>query len=133
MWSDEAALDAAARRLDDWESSITERAAQAKALSAQVQHLTGTAQSPDRAVEVTVDSAGTLVGLRLDERTRRHPAAHTAQQILETTRAAHADLLRQVTEATTRALGGDDPTAAAVVDSYRRRLHPDRDAPDAHR
>lgn len=131
MWSDEAALDEATRRLDDWESSIAERAAQAKALSAQVRQLTGTARSPDRMVEVVVDSSGMLAGLWLDERTRQRPAAHTARQILETTRAAHADLLWQVTEATTRSLGPDDPTATALVDSYRRRLGPDQDPPGA--
>ncbi|SCG55472.1 hypothetical protein [Micromonospora halophytica] len=133
MWADEAALDEATRRLDDWESSIAERAARSKALSAQVQALTGSARSPDRTVEVTVDSAGMLVDLRLDERTRQHSAAHTARQILATTRAAHVDLLRQVTEATTRTLGVGDPTAVALVESYRRRLDPDRGTPDARR
>ncbi|TDB70814.1 YbaB/EbfC family nucleoid-associated protein [Micromonospora sp. KC723] len=133
MWSDEAALEAAARRLDSWESSIVERAAQAKALSAQVQQLTGTARSPDLMVEVTVDSAGMLVDLRLDERTRHRPAADTARQILETTRAAYSDLLRQMTEATTGTLGDDDPTAVALVDSYRRRLDPGPDASNARR
>ncbi|MEV4490177.1 YbaB/EbfC family nucleoid-associated protein [Micromonospora coxensis] len=133
MWADEAALDAATRRLDDWESSIADRAARVKALSSQVRALTGTATSPDRTVEATVDSSGLLVDLRLDERTRQHSAAHTARQILETTRAAHADLLRQVTEATTRALGLGDPTAATLVESYRRRLDPGQGTPDARR
>ncbi|WP_320064386.1 YbaB/EbfC family DNA-binding protein [Micromonospora sp. RTGN7] len=133
MWSDEAALDEATRRLDDWESSLAARAARARTLSAQVQALTGTASSPDRAVEVTVDSSGLLVDLRLDERTRRDAAAHTARQILDTTRAARADLLRRVTEVTTRTLDVDDPTAAALVDSYRRRLDPDQGTPDARR
>ncbi|WP_328347190.1 YbaB/EbfC family DNA-binding protein [Micromonospora sp. NBC_00421] len=133
MWADEAALDAAGRRLDGWESSFAHRAEQAKTLAAQAQALTGTARSPDRTIEVTVDPTGLLVGLRLDEQTRRHSAAHTAQQIMATTRAARADLLRQLTEATTRVLGADDPTARAIIESHRQRLDPGQGTPDAHR
>ncbi|WP_327028235.1 YbaB/EbfC family DNA-binding protein [Micromonospora sp. NBC_01740] len=133
MWADEAALDAATRRLDDWEASIADRAARAKELASRVQAMRGTATSPDRTTEVTVDSSGLLVDLRLDERTRQHSAAHTARQILATTRAAHADLLSRITEATTGVLGAEDSTAVALVESYRRRLAPDRDTPDARR
>ncbi|MEH1057146.1 YbaB/EbfC family nucleoid-associated protein [Micromonospora sp. CPCC 206171] len=125
MWTDEAALDAAERRLDKWESDLAERAERAKSLSARVQALTGIATSADRSVTVTVDATGALSDLRLDERTRRHPAAHTARLILETTDAARADLLRQVTDATAGALGRDDPTSRAVLESYHTRLRPD--------
>ncbi|MGN9810218.1 YbaB/EbfC family DNA-binding protein [Micromonospora sp. BQ11] len=133
MWADEAALDATARRIDDWESSIAERATQARTLSAQIEVLTGNGRSPDRLVEVTVDSAGLLADLRLDERTRQQSATLTARQILQTTLAARHDLLRQVTEITTQALGTGDPTAAALVASYRRRLDPDQGPSDADR
>ncbi|WP_229402259.1 YbaB/EbfC family DNA-binding protein [Micromonospora okii] len=133
MWSDEAALDEAARRLDDWESSVAARAARAKALSAQVQALTGTAASPDRRVQVTVDSSGLLVGLRLDESTRQNSAAQTARQILDTTRDARANLLRKVAEVATLTFDVGDPTPSLLVDSYRRRLCPDQGAPDARR
>ncbi|MGN9893401.1 YbaB/EbfC family nucleoid-associated protein [Micromonospora sp. L31] len=128
MWTDDAALDAAERRLDQWESDLAERAERAeraKSLSAQVQALTGTATSTDRAVTVTVDATGALSDLRLDERIRQHPAAQTARLILETTDGARADLLRQVTDATAGALGQDDPTGRAIVESYRSRLRPD--------
>ncbi|MBQ1020113.1 YbaB/EbfC family DNA-binding protein [Micromonospora sp. D93] len=132
MWADDAALDAAERRLDEWEKSLAERAARAKTLSATMRDLTGTARNPDRTVEVTVDSGGLLIDLRLDERIRQQPAAHTARQILETTTAARADLLRQVSDATTQSLG-DDASAQAIVDSYRSRLLPDQGSNDARR
>ncbi|MEU1844179.1 YbaB/EbfC family nucleoid-associated protein [Micromonospora sediminicola] len=133
MWADEAALDAATRRLDEWESSLADRAARARDLSARTQALTGTARSADGLVEVTVDPSGSLADLRLDERIRQHSAAHTARQILATARAARTDLLRHLTEATTQALGEDDPAARAIVESHRRRLDPDPGAPDAGR
>ncbi|MEU1966391.1 YbaB/EbfC family nucleoid-associated protein [Micromonospora sediminicola] len=133
MWADEAALDAATRRLDEWESSLADRAARARDLSARTQALTGTARSADGLVEVTVDPSGSLADLRLDERIRQHSAAHTARQIVATARAARTDLLRHLTEATTQALGEDDPAARAIVESHRRRLDPDPGAPDAGR
>ncbi|MEU8386667.1 YbaB/EbfC family DNA-binding protein [Micromonospora sp. NPDC048843] len=132
MWADDAALDAAERRLDEWETSLAERAERAKTLSAAMRGLTGTARNPDRTVDVTVDSAGLLIDLRLDERIRQQPAAHTARQILETTTAARADLLRQVSDAATQS-SGDDPSVQAIIDSYRSRLLPDQGSNDARR
>ncbi|MGC4892913.1 YbaB/EbfC family nucleoid-associated protein [Micromonospora sp. DT31] len=133
MWADEAALDAAARRLDEWESSLADRATRARDLSARSQALTGVARSDDGLVTVTVDGSGLLVDLRLDDRTRQHSATHTARQVLATTRAAHADLLRQLTAVTTETLGADDPAGQAILESHRRRLAPDQDRPDAAR
>lgn len=122
MWADEARLDAAQRRIDDWESSLATRATRTRELSARLGTLRATARSEDRLVAATVDSSGALVDLRLDERVRAQPAARTAQQVLATTRAACAELLRQTTEATRELLEPDDPAANAVIDSYRRRL-----------
>ncbi|GGO31790.1 hypothetical protein GCM10011576_61160 [Micromonospora parathelypteridis] len=132
MWADDAALDAAQRRLDDWESSLAERAERAKTLSARMQNLTGTAHNADRTVDVTVDAAGLLIDLRLDERIRQQSGTRTAQQILETTRAARADLLRQVSDVTAESLG-DDASARAIIDSYRSRLIRDEGSSDAGR
>ena len=133
MWADEAALDAAARRLDEWESSMADQAARARDLSARTQALTGAARSADGLVEVTVDSSGLLADLRLDERVRQHSAAHTARQILAVTRDARADLLRRITEATTDVLGTEEPAARAIVEFHQRRLGPDPGTPDARR
>jgi len=132
MWADDAALDAAGRRLDEWESSLAERAERAKTLAARARALTGAARSPDQTVEVTVDSAGQLIDLRLDERVRDQPAASTARQILATTRAAHANLLTQLSEVAATTLG-DDASAEAVIGSYRSRLTGDEGRDDAHR
>ncbi|WP_406070315.1 YbaB/EbfC family DNA-binding protein [Micromonospora sp. NBC_01638] len=132
MWADDAALDAAGRRLDEWETSLAERAERAKTLSARVQGLTGTARNADRTVDVTVDSAGLLVNLWLDERIREQSAARTARQILDTTRAAHTDLLRQIGAVAADSLG-DDVGAQAIVDSYRTRLIHDPGSDDARR
>ncbi|SIR97025.1 YbaB/EbfC DNA-binding family protein [Micromonospora avicenniae] len=124
MWADEAALDAVAQRLDRWEASFADRAQRTRSLTSQIEALTGTAHSPDRTVEATVDPSGQLVDLRLDERIRHRPTAHIAEQIIAAARAAYADLLRQVTEVT-REILGDDPAGAAIVESYQRRARPE--------
>ncbi|MDO3705003.1 YbaB/EbfC family nucleoid-associated protein [Micromonospora sp. C28SCA-DRY-2] len=122
MWTDEAALDAVRRRVDDWESTVAERATRTTALTRELAALTATARSPDGAVEATVDAAGALVDLRLGERVRGQPAARTADQVLATARAAQAELARRAVAMTEAALGADDPAARALVESYARRL-----------
>lgn len=122
MWADEAGLDSAERLVDGWERSFEERAARARALNQRLTGLTGTASSDDKLVTVTVDSAGGLLDLRLDEKTRGQSAAATARQVVTVARAARADLARQVEKATVDVLGADDPAGRAVVDSYRTRL-----------
>ncbi|MEU6020352.1 hypothetical protein [Micromonospora sp. NPDC047134] len=52
MWADEAALDATRRRLDEWETSFADRAQRARALSARVSTLTGTAHNADHSAQV---------------------------------------------------------------------------------
>jgi hypothetical protein len=60
---------------------------------------------------------------------RDQPAHTTGQQILSAARAAQAELARQAAEVTAEAYGPDSPTAAIILDSYRRGLNPD--GPDA--
>jgi hypothetical protein len=115
-------LNAAARWIDDWQSSIEDRAARAKALSERVTGLRASARSRDGLVVVTVDSTGAIVDLRLDEQTRDRPAADTAHAILTVMRAAQANLAPLVRQAATEELGADDPTAKAIVTSYSRRF-----------
>lgn len=134
MWGDEAGLDAAQRRVDQWESSLAECAAKSGALSQRLARMTATAHSEDGLVEVTVDTSGALVGLRLDEQIRAQPATRTAEQVRATIRAAHENAVRQASEATVEALGADDPAGRAIIDAYEKRLRgPSEDGPDAGR
>ncbi|MEH1169046.1 YbaB/EbfC family nucleoid-associated protein [Micromonospora sp. CPCC 205539] len=122
MWTDDDALDATRRRVDEWESTIAARSARTTALTRELAVLTGTARTADGTVEVTVDAHGRLVGLRLDDRVRARSGARTAEAVLETVRAAYADLVERVRAAADATLGADDPTARALVESYASRL-----------
>jgi len=124
---DEPDLTAAERWVDDWQTGIEERAAQAQALARRVGQLSATVHSRGDVVGVTVDSSGAMTALRLDDNACRHPAAWIAEQILATVRAAQAELVRQVTEATTQTVGLESEIGRAMVASFTRRLPPPED------
>jgi DNA-binding protein YbaB len=118
---DPSHLDAAERMVDDWQAGFEERACQARELAAQLSLLTATARSEDGLIEVTVGSAGTLVGLELEEGIRRRPAAETAREILIVLAAAQAAMTEAATEVTAETVGADSETGRAVISSFTAR------------
>jgi len=118
---EEPDLEAAVRRIDDWQAGFEQRAAQARELAARLAALTVSARSEDGHVTVTVGANGMLTGLELHEEVRRQPAAETARQILATLAAAQSDLAGQATEVTAETVGADSETGKAVIASLARR------------
>jgi DNA-binding protein YbaB len=118
---EEPDLEAAVRRIDDWQAGFEQRAAQARQLSARLAALTASARSEDGHVTVTVGATGVLTGLELHEEVRRQPASETARQILATLAAAQSDLAGQATEVTAETVGADSETGKAVIASLARR------------
>ena len=111
-------LDAAGRWVDNWETSIEERAAKAKDLSGRLTGLAVTARSSDGQVEVTVTASGALTALKLDDSIRSQSGAKTAEVILATLRSAQGQLAGLAKEAVAATIGLDSPTGQAVVASY---------------
>jgi DNA-binding protein YbaB len=118
---DPSDLDAAERRVDDWQAGFEERAAQARELAARLGRLTTTARSDDGLIEVTVGSSGRLIGLELDEDVRRQPATRTAHEILSTLAAAQAAMTQAATEVAAETVGADTETGRAVISSFAAR------------
>lgn len=114
-------LDAAERRVDDWQAGFEQRAAQARELAGRLAQLTVSAHSDDGLVTVTVGGGGALTGLELEEGVRRQPAAETARQILATLAAAQAELTAQATVITGETVGAESETGKAVIASLARR------------
>jgi DNA-binding protein YbaB len=114
-------LDAAERRVDDWQAGFEQRAAQARELAGRLAQLTVSAHSDDGLVTVTVGGGGALTGLELAEGVRRQPAAETARQILATLAAAQAELTAQATVITGETVGAESETGKAVIASLARR------------
>ena len=129
LFGDDGDLDAAERMVDDWQAGFEERAERARELTTRLAALTVTARSRDGLVEVTLDTSGTVTGLRLDERVRQQSAARTAEGILAVFGAARTQLTRQVARVTGETLGAGSPTGQAIVASYTSRFgaHPDTD------
>ncbi|XVV17743.1 YbaB/EbfC family nucleoid-associated protein [Actinoplanes sp. CA-131856] len=112
----------AVERIEEWQRGFEERAAQARALTERVAGLSATAREGDGIVEVTVGSNGQIVDLRLDEETRRQPAATTARQILSAVTAAKESLARDFAQATDETVGLDSVTGRALMESMNRQL-----------
>jgi len=92
-------LDKAERRIDDWQASLEERAARAQTLLARLEGLRVEGAAADGLVKATVDQAGHLVELKLDDRVRSWPAEKIASTVVEATmiaRAALADRIREI-------------------------------------
>jgi len=117
--------EAAYRLIDNWESSLKERAARAKAFADQGAGVTVTARDPDGIVEVTVDSTGVVTALNLSERIRKQSAVEVAEKILATMRKAQAQLSRRMAEVAAETMGGDSDVTRAVVASYEKRFPAD--------
>lgn len=116
-------------RIDEWERSVARRAEQTQALAQRAAEISATARSRDGLVEVTVGAEGRIEHLHLDERTRQHPAADTAQKIMETLAAAKAELIQRFAEVTAETVGADSETGRMLMTSLRTRLGPAGDEP----
>jgi DNA-binding protein YbaB len=117
-------LDAAERRIDDWQAGIEARAAQTRDLAARLGTLTATANSEDGLVSVTVGASGAITDLVLKEGIRERPATETAREILRTLRAAQASLTQAATAVTAETVGADSATGKAIIASYVARQAP---------
>ncbi|MBU2670510.1 YbaB/EbfC family nucleoid-associated protein [Actinoplanes bogorensis] len=115
----------AERMIDDWQTGIEARAAQARELSTRLAAVTATVRSDDGLVELTVGSTGDLVRLELGEGIRGRPAAETARDIMATLRAARRALTAEITEVTTATVGAESETGRAVIEAYERLRGPD--------
>lgn len=117
---DETDLDAAERRVDDWQAGLEQRAADARELASRLAELSASAQSDDKLVTVTVTSAG-VTGLELAEGIRQRPAGETAAAVLATMRAAQANFTQVVATVTEETLGAGSETGKAIIASYASR------------
>jgi hypothetical protein len=115
------------RWIDDWESTIKERAAQAKGFAERTAGLSATARSTDGSVEVTVDASGGLTKLVLSERIRSRPAHETSDQIVAVLRSAQARLAQRVAEVAEEAGAGD--VGRTIAASYATRFPDPTQAP----
>jgi DNA-binding protein YbaB len=115
-------IDAAEDWLGSWTASVNAQAERAAELSRRVASLTGTAESSDGSIKVTVGSSGQVERLELDNRVQRLPGEELARQLMSVMRKAQAKLSTQVTSEVQATVGADTETGRAVIHSFDSRF-----------
>ncbi|MEU3646026.1 YbaB/EbfC family nucleoid-associated protein [Lentzea sp. NPDC034063] len=121
---DEPLLDpnGARERLAAWKGRVDKLAADTKAMGDRLQELRVVASDPGRMTEVTVDSTGQLVGLRLTDRIDRVTPDVVASTIMATLRAARRELAEKSQEVVAETVGTESAAAQAISASIAKHL-----------
>ena len=114
--------DDARERLAAWKGRIDKLAADTLAMSDRYEQLQVTTRDPDGLAEVTVDSTGGLVALRLTEEIERVTPDEVADTIMRTIRAAKAELADRSEEIIEETVGTDSAAGRAIADRVGRQL-----------
>ncbi|MBU2670225.1 YbaB/EbfC family nucleoid-associated protein [Actinoplanes bogorensis] len=109
-------IDAAEDWLDDWTASVSAQAERAAELSRRVAALTGTAESRDGSIKVTVGSSGQVESLELTGQ------PELARRVMDVMRDAQAQLAGRVAGQVEQTVGSDTETGRAVIHSFESRF-----------
>jgi DNA-binding protein YbaB len=119
--------DGAKERLASWKGRIDKLAADTQAMSDQLQSVRVTASDPGGLAEVTVDSTGGLVDLRLTDRIGRVAPESVARAILATLGDAKAKVADRTQEIIADTMGPDSAAGRAIAEKVGRHLRGDAD------
>jgi hypothetical protein len=95
-------------------------------LTERMRGLTASAEAGDRAVRVTVDSAGGLAGLEFGTAAGDYLLEELAALVLKVSREAQAGLVRSVEAAAAEIYGADSPAGAVIAEAYGRQFEGER-------
>lgn len=124
--------DGAMDRMRAWHGRIDKLAADTKVMSDRLQQLRVTLTSDNGLAEVTVDSTGALLDLRLGRQVQRVQPELTAQTIMDTIRLAKTQLAELSQQIITETLGTESTASREIAERVGRQLRPDPDpGPDA--
>lgn len=107
--------DGARERLLAWKGRIDKLAADTQTMSDRLQNVRVSASDPTGLSEVTVDSTGVLVDLRLTDRIQRVAPDVVARTIMATIAEARSKMADQSQEIIAETLG-DSPAGRAIAD-----------------
>ncbi|GAB3458921.1 YbaB/EbfC family nucleoid-associated protein [Actinophytocola sediminis] len=117
--------DGARAHLAAWQGRIDKMAQDTEAMRQQLQQLRVTASDPHGLSEVSIDSTGALVGLRLTERIAQVAPDVVAQTIMTTLGEARTKLADQSREIIADTVGTESAAAKAIAQSVDRHLRRD--------
>jgi hypothetical protein len=114
--------DGARERLLAWQGRIEKLAADTRTMSDRLQDVRVSASDPTGLTEVTVDSTGALVDLRLTDRIQRVAPDVVARTIMATIAEARNKVADRSQEIIAETVGTDSPAAQAIADRVGRQL-----------
>jgi len=122
--------DSSREYLRSWQENVDRAAARAAAMSEQMERLRVTARDDNDLAEVTIDSAGVLVGLELTDRIHRFEPGVVARAVMTALREARAKAADRAHDIAVETMGPDSLSARTTADRMRRALErPDDDGP----
>jgi DNA-binding protein YbaB len=119
--------DDARQRMEAWKGRIDKLAADTKAMSDRFQQLQVTRKDRDGMVEVTVDSTGSLLALKLSREIDRSAPDVIAATIMSTIREAKSEVAALSQEIIEETVGTESPAARAIAERVGEHL---RRSPD---
>jgi len=124
--------DDARQRLEAWKGRIDKLAADTQAMSDRFSQLQVTRMDPNGMAEVTVDSSGSLVDLRLTREIDRSSPDVIAATIMSTIRSAKTELAERTQEIIAETVGTESPAARAIAERVGEHLRgePASEEPD---
>ncbi|MEV6237546.1 YbaB/EbfC family nucleoid-associated protein [Lentzea sp. NPDC051838] len=114
--------DGAREHLAAWKGRIDKLAADTQAMSERLQAVRVTANDATGLAEVTVDSTGALVDLKLTDRIQRVAPSVVAQTILATLGDARTKLADRSQEIIADTVGAESAAGRAIAESVGRHL-----------
>ncbi|WP_410813796.1 YbaB/EbfC family nucleoid-associated protein [Micromonospora sp. 067-2] len=114
--------DGAMDRVSAWKGRIDKLAADTKAMSDRYQQLRVTAADGNRLVEVTVDSVGALVDLRLSRQIQRVEPDVVARTIMNTIREAREQVADRSQEIIAETVGTESAAAREIAERVGQQL-----------
>ncbi|WBB65959.1 YbaB/EbfC family nucleoid-associated protein [Micromonospora sp. WMMD812] len=122
--------DGAMERLAEWKGRIDRLAADTRAMNDRLQDLRVTTADGNGLAEVTVDSAGALVDLRLGQRIHRVAPDVVARTIMDTIRVARQQLADRAQEIIADTVGTESAAARAIAERVGQQLRDADPTPD---
>ncbi|MGQ5264695.1 YbaB/EbfC family nucleoid-associated protein [Micromonospora sp. ZYX-F-536] len=123
--------DGAMERLAAWKGRIGKLAADTKAMSERYQQLRVTAADGNRLVEVTIDSVGALVDLRLSRQIQRVEPDVVARTIMNTIREAREQLADRSQEIIAETVGTESAAAREIAERVGQQLRGPNPGPES--
>ncbi|MEV5206665.1 YbaB/EbfC family nucleoid-associated protein [Micromonospora sp. NPDC053740] len=112
-------------QLRAWHGRIDKLATDTKVMSDRLRELQVTVADDNGLAEVTVDSTGALLGLRLGRQTQRVSPEVVAQAVMNALRRAKEQLAERSQQIIAETVGTESTAARAIADRVGRQLRPD--------